>query len=194
MFAPMNSTQPDLEGSSTSVAVAIRDASIEDAGAIEAVHYASREAVYGGKVEQWPPRGLDRAGRVERWRAWIADSTIECVVAERDGEIVGFVTLRPSPDEDQDSNRVAEMPTLYVRPDAWRSGVGRALCASGIERSVSLGFEELTLWVLEINTRARAFYEAFGFGPDGGRKVDAGTTEGLMADRYRIRVEECDST
>jgi len=194
MFAPMNSSNVDLEGASAPVAMAIRDASIADAAAIEAVHYASREAVYEKKVAQWPPPGLDRAGRVDRWRTWLADSTVHCVVAEREGEILGFCVTRPSPDEDQDSERVAEMPTLYVHPEAWHAGVGQALCAAGLERAASLGFEEVTLWALGINTRARAFYEAFGFVPDGARKVDVGTTEGLLADRYRIRLESCDPT
>lgn len=166
----------------------LRDARVEDAAEIEAVHYAAREAIYRGKVAQWPPVGLSREARVERWADWLADTSIHCIVAERSGEIIGFSTVRPTPDEDEAPDRVAEMPTLYVRPDSWRSGLGRLLCSAALTRVAQLGFEELTLWVLEMNTRARAFYEAVGFAPDGAIKIDTGTPEGLVAHRYRIAI------
>ena len=67
--------------------VALRDAGPDDAEASEFVHYAAREAVYGGKVVDWPPPGPDRPGRVERWRTWLSSPDVSCIVAERDGRI-----------------------------------------------------------------------------------------------------------
>lgn len=163
----------------------IRDARVSDAEMIEAVHYSSREAVYDGQVADWPPPGPDRPGRIERWKEWLADPAITCVVGESDGEILGFCTIRASLDEGEDAS-VAEMPTLYVRPDSWHLGYGRALCEAGLEEARKRGFRTLTLWVLEMNRRARDFYKEFGFHPDGGTKVDELTTERLVAFRYRI--------
>lgn len=163
----------------------IRDGEVADAEAVEAVHYASREAVYAGEVADWPPPGPDREGRIERWEEWLADPEIGCVVGEEDGEIVGFCTIRASQDEDA-SPRTAEMPTLYVHPAAWHRGHGQALCEAALRRARKQGFETLTLWVLEMNERARAFYKEFGFKPDGGTKVDEATIERLVAFRYRI--------
>jgi RimJ/RimL family protein N-acetyltransferase len=182
----MNRERSETGAASASLAVRIRDADVADAEAIEAVHFASRKAVYEGLIAQWPPPGPDRSGRVARWRQWLADPSIECFVVETGGEVVGLCTVRPSPDEE---GGVAEMPTLYIRPDSWRRGYGRALCMLGMERAASLGFHTLTLWVMEINPRARAFYERLGFTPDGARKEDEGAREGLMADRYRIALE-----
>lgn len=117
--------------------------------------------------------------------SWVADSSISCLVGELDGEIVGFCTIRPSQDDDAEGH-VAEMPTLYVRPGVWHRGHGRRLCRAGLERARERGFEVLTLWVLEVNERARSFYKTFGFVPDGATKVDELTVERLVAFRYRM--------
>jgi ribosomal protein S18 acetylase RimI-like enzyme len=170
----------------TSSAITLRDGGCGDAEAIEAVHYASREAVYRGRVADWPPAGPDRKGRVERWREWLSDPDIVSVVGEVNGEVVGFCTVRSSGDQDADPTIVAEMPTLYVHPDAWHRGYGRSLCSEGLKRAVERGFHELTLWVLEMNIQARDFYSAFGFTLDAATKVDEGSIEGLIARRYRI--------
>jgi ribosomal protein S18 acetylase RimI-like enzyme len=177
---------PDSDGATMSLSLRIRDADVADAEAIEAVHYSSREAAYSRRVTEWPPAGPDQAGRVERWGRWLADREISCLVGEVRGEIVGFCTVRASPDVDADRAVVAEMPTLYVRPDVWREGYGRALCEAGLVRAMTRGFRRLTLWVLEINTPACAFYEAFGFERDGVTKIDMSSRDGLIARRYRM--------
>lgn len=188
MLPAMTSESPGPTGAAFPLeAIELRDGSVEDAEAIEAVHYASREAVYLGRVADWPPAGPDRAGRVARWREWLASPDIGCTVAVAGDTIVGFCTVRRSQDEDAGRD-VAEMPTLYVDPGSWRRGVGRALCAAGLERAEELGCHELTLWVLEMNVDARRFYEAFGFSEDGATKVDEGTRERLLARRYRIAL------
>jgi GNAT superfamily N-acetyltransferase len=165
----------------------LRDATVDDAEAIEAVHYAAREAVYDGLVSDWPPPGPDRPGRIDRWREWLGSPEVHTVVATDGEHITGFCTVRASRDEDAHAG-VAEMPTLYVDPLHWRRGLGGALCRSVVSWARASGFEELTLWVLEVNERARAFYRAFGFEEDGAEKVDEGTKEHLVAHRYRIRL------
>jgi hypothetical protein len=42
--------------------------------------------------------------------------------------------------------------------------------------------------VLELNTSACAFYEAFGFVSDGVTKIDLSSRDGLVARRYRIAL------
>lgn len=166
----------------------LRDGTPEDAEAVEAVHYSSREAVYKDRTADWPPPGLDRSGRIARWKRWLSDPQIVSIVAIEEGQLAGFCTIRPSGDADADSNQVAEMPTLYVRPESWGHGLGRALCDEAIARSIASGFRDLTLWVLDMNTQATGFYEAFGFAPDGSSKVDEATSESLVAHRYRISL------
>lgn len=190
MLTTMNtrSAEPSRASSSPGEFV-VRDAVADDASAIEAVHYASREAAYKDRTADWPPRGPDRSGRVARWMRWLADPEITCVVATEGKELAGFCTICPSRDEDADPAHVAEMPTLYVRPSSWSQGVGRMLCEVVVNRARRAGFTELTLWVLDINSRACAFYEEFGFEPDGASKIDEETTENLVAKRYRMHLD-----
>lgn len=178
------------DAASGASALYLRDGTPDDAEDVEAVHYSSREAVYKDRTSDWPPPGLDRSGRVARWRRWLADPEIVSIVAVDERQIVGFCTIRTSADEDSDPKRVAEMPTLYVQPQSWGRGVGRALCDEAITRCIAMGFRTLTLWVLDLNTQARGFYEAFGFVPDGRSKVDEATSESLVAHRYRIALGE----
>jgi ribosomal protein S18 acetylase RimI-like enzyme len=196
MLALMKTDSPSArDGSSLTGHIELRDGAVTDAEAIEAVHYAAREAVYAGRTADWPPVGPDRPGRIDRWRTWLGDPEIHCIVGVDaghvdGGELVGFCTVRASKDTDVDPARIAEMPTLYVAPAFWQRGFGRELCTAAVGRARDLGFEDLTLWVLEINDRARRFYEAFGFVRDGKTKVDEMTTEGLVAQRYRVRLTE----
>ena len=50
---------------------------------------------------------------------------------------------------------------LAVRPDHWSAGLGR----EGFARAETAGARQL--WVLELNTRARALYESLGWTPSG---------------------------
>lgn len=56
-----------------------------------------------------------------------------------------------------------EIRELYVHPNYWRAGLGRALVERAAHELAVRGAEEIFLWVLEANARARAFYEAIGF-------------------------------
>jgi RimJ/RimL family protein N-acetyltransferase len=47
-----------------------------------------------------------------------------------------------------------------------------------------LGFGSAMLWVLEDNARARAFYEAAGWRPDGGRQLERIISTDLYEVRY----------
>ena len=52
---------------------------------------------------------------------------------------------------------------LYVRDDARRTGVGRALVEAGVERARARGCRRIELDVNEQNTAAIAFYGSVGF-------------------------------
>ncbi len=132
--------------------------------AIEAVHSSSREAAYSSHVSAWPPAGAGRADRVARWSRWLASSEIHCLVAERDDRIVGFVTVRAATDSDVSAGSVAEMPTLYIDPDHWRSGLGSALCDAGGSASPGPRVRGAgTLGPRDQRRGPRAFYARRGF-------------------------------
>lgn len=169
------------------MSVRIREAVVQDADAITAVHQASLDAAYRGRVDEELLEDMGPRERRRRWVLWLADPSVVTLLAEGDGELLGFATLRPTRDDDLDPRSVAEMPTLYVRPDAWRQGVGSRLCEATCRRAAEMGFGVLTLWVLDLNREARRFYESFGFREDGATKMDDGPTPApFLARRYRL--------
>ena len=56
---------------------------------------------------------------------------------------------------------------------------------AALGRLTELGYRQATLWVLDSNARARRFYAAAGFQPDGAVKVDDSRGFPLAEVRYR---------
>jgi GNAT superfamily N-acetyltransferase len=84
--------------------------------------------------------------------------------------------------------RVGELYAIYVTPDAWGTGAGRALMAEHLERIWRSGFDEAVLWVLDDNPRARRFYEAAGWTTDGAAKDYQLLGTPVRVVRYRIEL------
>ena len=155
----------------------IRPAAPGDAAAIAAVHVASWRAAYRDDApEGWLDTHTLRS-RTAAWEAQLRDDGLGRSVTQLaviEGEVVAFCGVAtPSRDRDADED-TAEVATFYVDPARWRAGAGSALMASARDRLGAAGWETLTLWVLETNARARAFYVAHGFAPDGARQTHAG--------------------
>ena len=72
--------------------------------------------------------------------------------------VLGFASVGPSRDE----RGIGELYALYVDPEHWSTGAGRALMTRAEARLVT-EYAEATLWVLEDNPRARRFYERAGW-------------------------------
>jgi GNAT superfamily N-acetyltransferase len=167
----------------------VRRARIEDAGAIATVHVRSWEAAYRGLVpEAWfAERTLQR--RTDTWREVLRDDEHTRVfVASLNGTLVGFsAAATPSRDEDA-GDRTSEIAALYVDPDHWHTGAGRALIMTTLQDLAGCLWRDVTLWVFEANDRARSFYLGMGFAPDGGRIERAGEPPEVRL-RRQILVE-----
>ncbi|HEY0389072.1 MAG TPA: GNAT family N-acetyltransferase [Gaiellales bacterium] len=162
----------------------IRDAAVEDAMPVGEVHVASWRAAYGRLIPRAVLDALDPAERAARWPEVLTAVDV-AVVAEADGGgVIGFATAGRSRDDDA-GPRVAEVGAIYVDEAWWRQGVGRALLAACVERLAALGFEQATLWTLEANMDARAFYERLGWRADGARDEYPTGDETRPVVRYR---------
>lgn len=93
-------------------------------------------------------------------------------VAERDNAIVGFAAVLPRTDGG------LELDGLFVEPNIWKSGVGRALVEYCSNFGVSLGVK--TLHVVG-NPHAEGFYAACGFKVTGKHKTQFGI--GLLMEK-----------
>ena len=71
-----------------------------------------------------------------------------------------------------DPRRVGEIYAVYLLPEEWGRGGGRALLGHAISALAAAGFEDASLWVLETNRRARGFYEHEGWRHDGATKQE----------------------
>jgi ribosomal protein S18 acetylase RimI-like enzyme len=147
-------------------AVIVRPASPSDAEAIEAVRIRGWQVAYR---HVFPPHELDAlALEVTRWRRRLRrpPDGWSTLVAQEHGRVLGFASLGPSRDEPG----VGELYAIYVDPDRWSRGAGRALIAA-VEARLAETYGVATLWVLEANDRARRFYEAAGWRTDGARQT-----------------------
>ena len=154
----------------------VRPASPHDAVAIESIRVRGWQTAYR---HVFPPADLDALPvDPERWRARIAVPPLgwTTIVCEDDGSVVGFASTGPSRDEDD----LGEVYAIYVDPDAWSTGAGRALMTAA-EAALAAEFGAALLWVLEDNPRARRFYERAGWAPDGIRKAE---------ERFGVRAAE----
>ena len=93
----------------------------------------------------------------------IGDDRCLCVVAERDGEAVGYLAGRL---RDADTLRpvgVAELESMYVREGSRDSGVGARLVEEFLGWARERGAERASVTAYAANERAIRFYERLGF-------------------------------
>jgi len=83
------------------------------------------------------------------------------LIAEQDGRAIGFLFCVLG----DRGRRTAHVTDFYVRPEARRRGVGRALLAEVLEPARAAGLAHVSLEVQLRNTDARRLYELLGFGP-----------------------------
>ncbi|HZO34655.1 MAG TPA: GNAT family N-acetyltransferase, partial [Gaiellaceae bacterium] len=134
----------------------------------------------------FPPARLDALPIDEtRWRGRFVEPPAgwSTFVAEEDDEILGFASIGPSRDE----AGIGELYAIYVDPDSWSRGAGRALLARA-EETLASTYAEATLWVLSANMRARRFYEQAGWRVDGASKSEEHLGVSSEETRYRKTV------
>lgn len=153
--------------------VVVRPARVEDADQLGLAHTRSWQVAYRGLVPDGFLDSMDPVVRANRWRSNLESSApgTETLVAEVDGQVVGFTSHGPSRDEGDDPS-VGELWGLYLDPSTWGLGLGRTLIEHSLAALADSGYSEVILWVLRGNERAIRFYEAAGFRADGGTKVD----------------------
>jgi L-amino acid N-acyltransferase YncA len=151
--------------------------------------YAHGRLLIGGTCRTFLD-GLDVEKRTKMWRVLTQEPDKIIFVAEdREGNIVGFSALGPSRDADANPN-TAEVAAIYVHPEKWKKGIGRALLSASLDQVRTREFDQITLWVLEANQRARSFYEAFGFVQDGAMKDDDQWKNFAIREvRYRLNLQ-----
>jgi GNAT superfamily N-acetyltransferase len=116
--------------------VSIRDARPDQAELIAQIQGRAAVEAYGHLFST--PYPFDEIA--ERWRSF--GGSVRVAGSSPAAPIAGFAAVEAE-----------ELRSLYVEPTKWGCGLGSAL----LQDSVRIG--ATALWVIEVNHRARAFYE-----------------------------------
>jgi ribosomal protein S18 acetylase RimI-like enzyme len=166
----------------------LRRAVPDDARAIAEIGVAGWQSAYRGILPDDFLDGMRVEGRETAWRQMLAgdgDGGAPAWVAEQDGRVVGYVCSGPPRDDDVPLP-ATEIYAIYVSPETWRAGIGRALLSTAMAHWNAVTATTMVLWVFEENARARAFYEAMGWRSDGGRQqLELAGTSAIEV-RYRL--------
>jgi GNAT superfamily N-acetyltransferase len=174
------SRSSDVSGAPAAFRGDVRPATTADADGIARVHVAAWQVAYR---HAFPAEKLDSLSveeRAQRWRHILDEQTV--FVAHDGREVVGWASAGVCREAEEEG----ELYGLYVAPEAWGRGAGRALIER-VEQELAREHDQATLWVLEDNPRARRFYELAGWELDGGRKRD--TFLGVEVDEVRYRKQ-----
>ena len=155
----------------------------DDALAVSRVYRESWRAAYRGIV---PQAFLDEMAE-DRWCSFLTGGGAESLLLLDGQRLAG--TAACGPVRQAAPQRRGELISLYLLPDYWGRGMGKALLEAALERLREMGCREAALWVLEENRRARAFYERQGFSPTGAALADEIGGRQLRELEYARRLE-----
>jgi ribosomal protein S18 acetylase RimI-like enzyme len=146
--------------------IRLREATREDAAGIARVRGEGWRTAYAGIIAAEILDAIDESADTARFAGRIGtEPDVHLLVAELDGEVVGFCTY--GPDRDEPSSGRGEIYALYVSPGVWRSGAGTILIQAAVSDCRDRGITEIRLWTLTDNSQARDFYARRGFLADG---------------------------
>ncbi|MBN3931591.1 N-acetyltransferase [Streptomyces verrucosisporus] len=169
--------------------VRVREAAEADLEAVAALRVRGWWYAYRRLMPREYLEAMDATAYAARRRETFAETretVTDLVAVDGGGRITGWAALGPCRGEgggsggggcEEEDCRDGELYALYVEPELIGSGLGRALLAEVVRRADARRMPRLRLWVVEGNERARRFYAAAGFAPDGARSLfDAGGT------------------
>ena len=137
----------------------VREARPEDVPTICRIAEQAWRAAYGDFLEE---STIDAA--MAEWydpeviHRRLDSESVGFFVADRDGEVLGFVNGNPA-----DEDGVAFLGALYVDPDHWREGLGATLLGAFESFCRERGFQSVRFGVLEANDVGRSFYSQYGY-------------------------------
>jgi ribosomal protein S18 acetylase RimI-like enzyme len=105
---------------------------------------------------------MDPATIAASWTDSITAGRSRVHVALRDDNVIGYAGVGAERDP-QAPPTTGELYALFVHPDHWGTGTGRALADAACADLRECGCDTVQLWVLEANNRARRFYARYGF-------------------------------
>jgi len=169
--------------------ITIRKALPEDAYDYTALHMCCWRDAYTGIIPGafLDGRAAELEQRAEQCRLSLeapGDCGFYCAVYN--GGMIGRLIFAKS--QDGDKPDAGDIVALYLRKEYWGKGFGRRMMDFAVSELKRIEFQEAIIWVLDENSRARRFYERYGFTLDGARK-DIQLGKPLTCVRYALNLD-----
>lgn len=129
----------------------------DDRYAISRIYEESWKYAYKGII----PQAYLESIPAGQWASKLDQEGVGSLVAVEDGKLIGTSSFCKS--RWADFCEFGEIISIYFLPQYMGRGYGRELLFAVVKELQKLGFEDIFLWVLEENGRARKFYERCGF-------------------------------
>ncbi|MCL1873661.1 MAG: GNAT family N-acetyltransferase [Clostridiales bacterium] len=153
------------------MSITIRKVLPEEAYEYTVCHIACWQSAYKGIMpdEYLDHMPAEQGDRTESCRQTLCSpGEYDFFCAVHGGRMVGRLIICKSRDEDKP--KAGEIAAIYLLEEFWGEGYGRQMMDYAIKMLNSRGYQEIIIWVLEENKRARRFYEKYGFRFDGAKK------------------------
>lgn len=162
----------------------IRYADLSDSGMLGKIHSKSAQEGFKGILQD---NVLKDVFSVERRANRFADELSKgypkTAIALEENEPAGLISFGSCRYGNRDKSWI-EIWRVYVIQEFWGTGIAEDLIEWGINEIKKEGFNNIELWVLEENIRAKSFYERVGF------KYDNTFQEIDMGKELRYIIEE----
>ena len=165
--------------------ITIQTATESDAGDLAFVICESWRSAYADIISpEELEKHTDSAKRTEQFRKWISSGLSNYLIARDDGKPCGICTYGASRDNGMEG--FGEIVAIYTLSEYWNRGLGKRIMDAAVEDLRALGYDKIMCRTYEANTRARRFYEKYGFRADGTYE-DSGMS-GALTVRYILEV------
>lgn len=135
----------------------IRKAVLEDVGDISRIHALSWKSAYSGIVPQAYLDGLKEDFWVSAFTFWIKENALMVKLVLENGNPIGCAAYGKS--RDKCLPDWGEIVSIYLLPGYFGRGYGKRLLESALLDLKQTGYQNIYLWVLKENQKARYFYE-----------------------------------
>lgn len=162
--------------------IEIRKTTIDDAPLLASLHLASKKVAEKDIVDRNYLEGLTTEDYIQKWQGWFAADDSDTLAAVEGEKIIGLVSFGPLRTPPAGTSKIrplysSEIFAIYVHPDYFQKGAGKALLKAAVEDLINNKHTSLCLWALAKNKRACSFYEAMGGQRVGKMMVEMGPSK-----------------
>lgn len=154
----------------------------DDRTAISRIYEESWRAAYRGIVPQEYLDGIPEGN----WNSFFDMAGIETLLMLDGRKFAGTASYCQSRFDEDDN--IGELVSIYLLPQYMGRGYGKKLLQAATDELTRMGYDEISLWVLEENRRARDFYENMGFYSSGRYMDDSIGGKPVREIQYRRRL------